>query len=89
MCLIDEKNLNVPKPVIPIGLALLLAALVMAFGLNCGPALNPARDIPARVFAVLVGYGPEVFSPLSSSYWLVGGLIGITRELYLKNETPN
>lgn len=43
MCLIDEKNLNIPKSLIPIGLALLLAALIVAYGLNCGPALNPAR----------------------------------------------
>lgn len=76
MCLIDGKNLNVPKPVIPIALMLLLASLVMAFGLNCGPALNPARDVSARVFAILVGYGPEVFNPLNSSYWLIGGLLG-------------
>ncbi|CAG2174030.1 unnamed protein product [Oppiella nova] len=76
MCLIDGKNLNVPKPLIPVGLALLLAALIMAFGLNCGPALNPARDIPGRIFAYIVGYGGNVFGPQDYVYWLIGGLIG-------------
>jgi len=79
MCLIDGKNLNVPKPLIPVGLALLLAALIMAFGLNCGPALNPARDIPGRIFAYIVGYGGNVFGPQDYVYWLIGGLIGLMR----------
>ncbi len=86
MCLIDGKNLNVPKPLIPIGLFLLLASLVMAFGLNCGPALNPARDVSARVLAVMVGYGPEVFSPHGYSYWLIGGLIGIGEKFISKKK---
>lgn len=76
MCLIDEKNLNVPKGLIPIALALLLAGLIMAFGLNCGPALNPARDISGRIFANMVGYGADVWKPLDYVYWLIGGLIG-------------
>jgi glycerol uptake facilitator-like aquaporin len=77
MCLVDHKNLNVPKPLVPIGLALLLAALIMAFGLNCGPALNPARDIPGRIFANIVGYGSDVWKPSNYVYWLIGGLIGL------------
>ena len=71
----DHLNLNTPKPLIPISLFILLAGLIVAFGYNCGPALNPARDIPARIFAYMVGYGPEIFSPHSGWYWLVGGLI--------------
>ena len=69
--------MNVPKPVIPIGLALLLAALIMAFGHNCGPALNPARDISGRLLANMVGYGADVWSPINHLYWLIGGLIGL------------
>ena len=76
LCIVDHTNLNTPKPLIPISLCILLAGLIMAFGLNCGPALNPARDVPARIFAYLIGYGPEVWSPHSGWYWLVGGLIG-------------
>lgn len=75
LCIVDHTNLNTPKPLIPISLCILLAGLIMAFGLQCGPALNPARDVPARLFAYLVGYGPEVFNPLGGWYWLVGGLI--------------
>ena len=77
LCIVDHNNLNTPKPIIPISLFILLAGLIVAFGLNCGPALNPARDLPARLFALMVGYGPEVFSPHSHLYWLIGGLIGM------------
>ena len=76
MCLIDEKNLNTPKSLIPISLALLLAVCIIAFGLNAGPALNPARDLAARILAFAVGYGPEVFNPNGGLYWIIGGLIG-------------
>ncbi|XP_054164603.1 aquaporin-10-like [Oppia nitens] len=76
MCLIDPKNQNVPKPLIPIAFSLLLAALIMAFGHNCGPALNPARDIPGRIFAIIIGYGSDVWGPQSFVYWIIGGLIG-------------
>ena len=76
ICLIDEKNLNVPKPLIPIGLAFLLSAVVMAFGLNNGPVLNPARDISGRIFASIIGYGSDVWKPQNYVYWLIGGLIG-------------
>ncbi|KAJ6222369.1 hypothetical protein RDWZM_000914 [Blomia tropicalis] len=75
LCIVDHTNLNTPKPLIPISLFVLLAGLIMAFGLNCGPALNPARDVPARIFAYLIGYGSEVFNPQGGLYWLVGGLI--------------
>ena len=75
LCIVDHRNLNTPKPLIPIALFVLLAGLITAFGLNCGPALNPARDIPARLFAWMIGYGSEVWSPHSHLYWLIGGLI--------------
>lgn len=75
MCIVDHRNINTPKSVVPISLFILLAGLIAAFGLNCGPALNPARDLPARLFAYMVGYGPEVWSPHSHLYWLFGGLI--------------
>lgn len=76
LCIVDHHNLNTPKPLIPIALFVLLAGLIAAFGLNCGPALNPARDIPARIFAYLIGYGSEVWAPHSHFYWLIGGLMG-------------
>lgn len=77
LCIVDHNNLNTPKPLIPISLFVLLAGLIVAFGHNCGPALNPARDIPGRLFVWMVGYGGEVFSPTGNLYWIFGGLIGV------------
>lgn len=49
---------------------------VVAFGLNCGAALNPARDLSPRIFQVLAGYGLDALRPLSWTYWLTGGIVG-------------
>lgn len=75
LCIVDHHNLNTPKPLIPIALFVLLAGLITAFGLNCGPALNPARDVSARIFASIVGYGKEVWAPHDYIYWFIAGFL--------------
>ncbi|CAM6031722.1 unnamed protein product, partial [Sphagnum compactum] len=59
--LADKKNLNVPTAACPILLGLTLAGLIISYGFNCGAALNPARDLSARIFLAMVGYGNDVF----------------------------
>jgi glycerol uptake facilitator-like aquaporin len=59
--LTDKRNLNIPSPAFPILLGLTLAGLIISYGFNCGAALNPARDLPARIFLSMVGYGVDVF----------------------------
>jgi len=61
MALTDKRNLNIPPCAFPILLGLTLNGLIVSFGLNCGAALNPARDLFARIFLTMVGYGTDVF----------------------------
>lgn len=79
----DERN----RPAGPIGapfaFTLLIMALGMAFGMNTGYAMNPARDFGPRLFTSLVGYGSKVFSLDNHYFWtpiagpLLGGVIGV------------
>ena len=39
----------------------MICGLVVGFGLNCGAALNPARDLSPRLFQLLAGYGLNAF----------------------------
>jgi glycerol uptake facilitator-like aquaporin len=57
----DEKGINTPKHLQPLILALVITAICIAFGLNCGAILNPARDLAPRIFTVLAGYGIQPF----------------------------
>ncbi len=62
MSLTDRRNLNIPAPAVPILVGLTLVGLIVSFGLNCGAALNPARDLSARIFLIIAGYdGSDVF----------------------------
>lgn len=54
---VDKRNLNLPTSVIPIILGFSLTGICIAFGFNCGAALNPGRDLPGRFFSVMAGWG--------------------------------
>jgi len=79
----DERN----RPAGPIGapfaFALLIMALGMAFGMNTGYAMNPARDFGPRLLTSIVGYGSKVFSLDNHYFWtpiagpMLGGVIGV------------
>ncbi|KER24383.1 hypothetical protein T265_14436, partial [Opisthorchis viverrini] len=68
---------NVPTYVFPILVGLLITALVGAFGVNAGAALNPARDLGPRLAAFAVGY-KDAFTAYNSYCWvpIVGPYIG-------------
>lgn len=56
--------------------------IINAFGLNCGAALNPARDLGPRIMTAMVGYGDAVFVNENYFCWIpiigpfIGGIVG-------------
>jgi len=82
--LTDDKNARIPGFLQPFLIGLVVLNIGIAFGLNAGYAINPARDLSPRLFTLIAGYGPETFSAFS--YWFyvpivathLGAVIGCT-----------
>ncbi|RWS08196.1 aquaporin-10-like protein 2, partial [Dinothrombium tinctorium] len=73
----DENNIKTPKGLIPLVLAFVITGVCVAFHLNAGAILNPARDLAPRLFTAVAGYGWEPFrSPQNGHYWYVTGVLG-------------
>lgn len=53
--------MEIPSGIHALLIGLLIAMIGMAFGMNVGYPINPARDFAPRVFAAMIGYGWEVF----------------------------
>ena len=53
---------QVSKQCVPLFIGLTVLAIGISFGYNCGYAINPARDLAPRVFTLLAGWGPGVFT---------------------------
>ena len=78
----DQRNAPAPAGLAPVVVGLLVVGIGMAFGVNCGYAINPARDFGPRMFTFVAGWGSEVFR--AGNYWwwvpivgpLVGGVLG-------------
>nr|ATP75373.1 aquaporin [Dermatophagoides pteronyssinus] len=73
---VTNKRAKLPDYLYPFMLGLVICGVVVAFGLQCGAALNPARDLAPRLFLLISGYGFDSFRPVDSLYWLVAGIIG-------------
>ena len=80
--LTDERNAPPPPALVPLFVGLLVVAIGMAFGVNAGYAINPARDFGPRLFTALAGWGPGVFTAAHGWWWVpivapcLGGLLG-------------
>jgi len=66
----DRRNMQVTKQLVPLYIGLTVLAIGICFGFNCGFALNPARDFAPRLFSMLAGWGPGVFS-YYHHWWIV------------------
>jgi len=66
----DRRNMQVSKQLVPLFIGLTVLALGICFGFNCGYALNPARDFAPRLFTMLAGWGPGVFT-YYHHWWIV------------------
>ncbi|XP_013414004.1 aquaporin-7 [Lingula anatina] len=83
LAITDRRNMEVPKPAVPLLVGLLVLAIGAAFGYNCGYAINPARDLAPRIFITISGWGAEAFSFREYNwFWVpiigphVGALLG-------------
>ena len=54
--------MNTAKGLIPVSVGFIVFTIGMAFGFNCGFAINPARDLSPRLFSLAAGYGTWVFT---------------------------
>jgi len=59
--LTDPRNAGVPKYFVPLLVGLVVGLIGMAYGIQCGYAINPARDFAPRLFALIL-YGTKVFT---------------------------
>jgi len=58
----DKQNRQVAAQGVPLYLGLTILGLGVAFGLNCGYPVNPARDLAPRILTAVTGWGWEVFN---------------------------
>ena len=73
----DARN-NAAGNLGPIVVGFLVMVIGMAYGLNAGYAINPARDFGPRLFTAIAGWGVETFRANNFYFWvpIVGPLIG-------------
>ncbi|NWW95117.1 AQP10 protein, partial [Rhynochetos jubatus] len=61
LAITDARNKGVPRGLEPVAVALLVLAIEVSVGSNCGCPMNPARDFGPRLFTYVAGWGAEVF----------------------------
>ncbi|KAE9054198.1 hypothetical protein PF005_g33248, partial [Phytophthora fragariae] len=66
----DKRNKSAGPVGSPFAFCLLIWALGMAFGMNTGYAINPARDFGPRLFTCLAGWGTKVFTLRNHYFWI-------------------
>ncbi|XP_070543104.1 aquaporin-3-like [Ptychodera flava] len=79
MAITDKRNTKPPAGMEPFLIGLVVFVIGLAFGFNCGYAINPARDFSPRLFTAIAGWGSEVWTPNGMSWWwvpIVGPFIG-------------
>ena len=81
---VDQKNIGPDISLAPIAIGAIVLMIGMAFGANCGYAINPARDFGPRLFTFLAGWGSVVFLEPDNFWYLVpiigpvlGGVAGV------------
>lgn len=83
MAITDERNMNPSKGLVPICVGLSVFVIGMTYHLNCGYAINPARDLGPRLFTLAAGWGDTTFTHRDYGYfWIpilgphLGAIIG-------------
>jgi glycerol uptake facilitator-like aquaporin len=52
----DPRNMQPPTGLFPICIGFCVMGMSMSYSLNCGNAMNPARDLSPRLFTVIAGW---------------------------------
>ena len=81
--MVDKGNMAPGNNVAPITIGLIVFMVGMAFGSNCGYAINPARDLSPRLFSYIAGW-KDVFM-IPNTWWyiipvvgpVIGGVLGV------------
>jgi glycerol uptake facilitator len=84
--IVDELNQPPKSNLAPLIIGFIVVAIGLSFGANAGYAINPARDLGPRLFALVAGWGkiafPGDYPNVSTYFWIpivgpfVGGVIG-------------
>ncbi len=83
LAITDEKNMKVPSYLVPLYVGFTVLNIGICFGMNCGYAINPARDLGPRIFTAIAGWGSEPFTFGFSWWWVpivathIGAVIGV------------
>ncbi|XP_076465702.1 aquaporin-9-like [Babylonia areolata] len=96
LAITDPHNMRPPSGLMPVSIGLLVMALSMSYSLNCGNAMNPARDFIPRIFTVMAGWD---LAPLSyrkyNYFWVnifgphIGAVLGsYTYQLFIGYHWP-
>jgi len=79
----DTKNIGAPKGMVPFCVGWAVVGIGACFGMNCGYAINPARDLGPRLYTLMAGWGNEPFSLRDYNWFWVpiigphlGGILG-------------
>eukprot|EP00126_Sphaerothecum_destruens_P010238 Sdes_comp20698_c0_seq1m16297 len=78
----DQNNLPPGSNMAPLMIGLLVLAIGLAFGIQTGYAINPARDFGPRLFSYAAGWGEEVWTYGNNYWWIpvvapiVGAVVG-------------
>ncbi|KAJ8247882.1 hypothetical protein GJAV_G00251650 [Gymnothorax javanicus] len=82
LAVLDGRNIGAPKGMEPLVIGLIIMAIAVSMGLNCGYPINPARDLGPRLFTAMAGWGIDVFREGNYWWWIpvagpmVGGVVG-------------
>ncbi|XP_067664732.1 aquaporin-9-like isoform X1 [Haliotis asinina] len=78
LAITDKNNMLPHKGFVPVALGSIVFAIGTCFALNCGYAINPARDLGPRIFTAIAGWGTEPFTFRNYWFWvpIVGPMIG-------------
>ena len=57
----DQRNTQPASGLTPFLVGMVVVSLGLSFGINCGYAINPARDLGPRIFTSFI-YGSDVFT---------------------------